>query len=72
MYFKTNSSLWDALLHSCVLLKTFLKNRANLLPLYGKDTKNFSMPSLIMVWIFTKLLLIFIKDSLFIASNISK
>ena len=26
-------------MHSCRLSKTFLKNRANLLPLYGKDTK---------------------------------
>ena len=66
MYFKTNYSLRDALMHSCGVSKTFLKNRANLLPLYGKDTKNFSMLFLILVWIFTKLLLIFIKDSLFI------
>ena len=53
-------------------IQNFSKKPVNLLPLYRKDTKKFSMLFLIMVWILAKLLLIFIKDSLFIASNISK
>ena len=42
--------------------KTFLKNRVNLLMLYGKDIRNSSMLSLIMVWMLDKFVGIFTKD----------
>ena len=50
------------LMHSCEQSKTFLKNRVNLLPLYGKDIRTSSMLTLTMVWMLEKLLLIFTKD----------
>ena len=40
--FLDNSSLSHALMHSCKQSKTFLKNRVNLLLLYGKDIRTSS------------------------------
>ena len=50
------------LTHSCEQSKTFLKNRVNLLLLYGKDIRISSMLSLIMVWTLDKFVCISTKD----------
>ena len=57
-----NSSLPHVLMHSCEQSNTFLKNRVNLLLLYGKDIRISSMLSLIMVRMLDKFLRIFTKD----------
>ena len=57
----TSSSLPHVPMLSCGQSKIFLKNRVNLLLLYGKDTRTSYMLSLIMVWMWDKSVRIFIK-----------
>ena len=62
--FLNNFSLLHVPMLSCELFRIFLKSQVNLLPRYGKDTRTFSMLSLIMGWMLEKSVHTFIKDCL--------